>query len=187
MTLEAAKVTGIGTGGGKVYKNGIKMPAQTLGETLSDFINWIIQFKKPVVLIAHNAMFDARVFVNACVKTNMFDTMSAVIVGFVDTLKAMRKHFPGQKSYKQELLLKELLGYSYSAHDALEDCQSLMKLVNYACEKANMKLCDNVISFEFIRDNILYDRKAKENLCKLKPMLKKLIISKVMADKIAGS
>ena len=85
------------------------MPAQTLRETLGDFLDWIIQFKKPVVLIAHNAMFDAKVFVNACVKVNMFDTMSPVIVGFVDTLKAMRKQFPGQKSHKQELLLKELL------------------------------------------------------------------------------
>ena len=50
-----------------------------------------------------------------------------------------------------------------------------------------MKLCDNVISFEFIRDKIVYDGKAKENLCTLKPMLEKRIISKVMADKIAGS
>ena len=50
--------------------------------------------------------------------------------GFIDTIKVARKHIPKNdvENFKQETLVKNFVGESYSAHNALDDVISLKRL-----------------------------------------------------------
>ena len=50
--------------------------------------------------------------------------------GFSDTLDAFKDCLPGKKSYAQEKLFGELIGGTYSAHNALADVKALQELVS---------------------------------------------------------
>jgi len=190
MSLEASKVTGIAVQHGKVYLHGQEMPTCTLQKCLEDFNEWLSTCENPVILIAHNAMFDATIFINACLNTNQYDTTSAKVAGFLDTLQVLKHYYPGKRNYKQSTLVLDILQTSYTAHDALEDCKSLCQLYEHT-KKVNSMSTDRLLEFTFpcqyVKEKVIHDKQTKCNKNSLQHMIDNSVISKMMAGKIAGS
>lgn len=67
---------------------------------------------------------------NALRNCNIEDRFEEEVIGFLDTMKLFRLSFPSQKSYSQQHLSKVLLAedFTYEAHNALEDVETLKKL-----------------------------------------------------------
>ena len=71
--------------------------------------------------------FDSVVFMNSVSKTRFkFEK----IIGFVDTLPLFKDLLPGKKSYSQSSLVHDA-GFSYKAHNALDDSVALERLLQF--------------------------------------------------------
>lgn len=87
-------------------------------------------FGRPL-LVGHNIRrFDCLVLARVLDEFDLKATFQAGIVGFLDSLPLTRQLLKdsGICSFKQENLIKTVLGISYAAHDALGDVQALQKL-----------------------------------------------------------
>ena len=51
------------------------------------------------------------------------------VCGFIDSLTVYPKKYPGRASYKQKLLVRDLLKSSYDAHNAIGNVDSLGHLI----------------------------------------------------------
>lgn len=83
------------------------------------------------LLVGHNIRrFDCLVLARVLDEFELKSTFQAGIVGFLDSLPLTRQLLKdsGVRSFKQENLVKTVLGISYAAHDALGDVQALQKL-----------------------------------------------------------
>ena len=78
------------------------------------------------VLAAHNVNFDARMLISSCDRYNIDAPRT---LQFADTLPLFKKRFVNVANYKQETIVKEILGKSYNAHNALKDCRTLCELL----------------------------------------------------------
>lgn len=129
ISEEASRVTGIYVSeAGEFMVNGEIKRAVGICNGLRDFFYWLKKFTS-VVLIAHNERrFYFPVLVGAARYCHLLDVLYSIVRGCIGSLSVFRKVFPGQPSYKQELLVKSLLQTSYKAHDAFEDVKSLSML-----------------------------------------------------------
>lgn len=92
ITVEASKVTGLSTQHGNIYKHGEVMNTVLPQIALQQFNEWLNQFSKPVVLIAHNSNFDASVIINYYKKYATVNFPN--VCGFFDTFKLFRHFSP---------------------------------------------------------------------------------------------
>uniref|UniRef100_A0A673JE68 exodeoxyribonuclease III n=1 Tax=Sinocyclocheilus rhinocerous TaxID=307959 RepID=A0A673JE68_9TELE len=97
---------------------------------LLSFITFLRMLGRPL-LVGHNSRrFDCHVLARALDEFGLRSDFQKEVSGFVDTLPLARQLLKdsGLQSFKQENLVKTLLGVSYAAHNALEDVQALQKL-----------------------------------------------------------
>ncbi|KAK3558800.1 hypothetical protein QTP86_028762, partial [Hemibagrus guttatus] len=102
----------------------------SLKEALVSFITFLRMFGRPL-LVGHNIRrFDCLVLARVLDEFGLKAAFQAGILGFLDSLPLTRQLLKdsGVHSFKQENLVKTLLGVSYAAHDALGDVQALQKL-----------------------------------------------------------
>ncbi len=106
--------------------------------------------------------------------------------GFLDTYKMLKELIPNMKSYKQENLVKDVIGESYMAHGALQDVLALQKLVNFVALDQNIV---NKYSFSYDRAVLAYNvsRNVASNIKSFQTMIDKKCISQGVARKVAGS
>lgn len=125
----ASKVTGISIKNGLMYHYENIVDTVSINVGLEQFCEFLGKSKNNV-LVGHNIeKYDLPIILNAfknCDKTEMFVKN---VLGFLDTLKLFRSTHPGQKSYSQQSLVKNLTGKDYAAHDALEDVTALKDLL----------------------------------------------------------
>lgn len=134
ITKEASKITGITycRGSNTLYLHGKAVRGKLMHEALLDFISFL-QSKKNPVLIGHNIKcFDLHVLFNRLREFSLLSTFCETVRGFIDTLQLCRRVIAKEEvngCYKQENLIRMLIGQTYTAHNALDDVKSLQSLI----------------------------------------------------------
>nr|XP_061812454.1 uncharacterized protein LOC133603297 [Nerophis lumbriciformis] len=140
MEPGAAKVTGLRVRRRKLYLHRRPIPTSPLRDVLQSFIAFLRALDRPL-LVGHNIRrFDCRPLARALDETGLRAQFEACVSGCVDTLPLAREVLQGcgMQSFKQEYLVKELMGVDYKAHNALEDVRSLQTLYNVLQPKPEM-------------------------------------------------
>lgn len=126
----AAAVTGFSVRRRCLYLHGCALPTVPLPQALAAFQAFLHMLGRPL-LVGHNIRrFDCLVLARALDEWQLRAAFQEVTSGFLDTLPLARDLLRdrGLQSYKQENLVKAVLGVSYPAHNALEDVRALQRL-----------------------------------------------------------
>lgn len=102
----------------------------SLREVLVSFIAFLQMLGRPLV-IGHNIRrFDCPLLARALDELDLRAEFVSSVSGCVDTLPLAREMLKdrGLQSFRQQNLVRELLGVNYKAHDALEDVRALQAL-----------------------------------------------------------
>ena len=159
----------------------------TLAECLQDFITYLKSFKSKIILIAHNGkVFDSRILVKAIIANNMLSELQSVLTGFIDTLPMVKTLLPDRSSYKQEELVRGCLNKTYDAHNGLEDVKSLRDLLLHLKPQKSV-LSLHSFHVDFVCASLQHHARMTTNFPSFKDMVSKKVLSKAMAQKIAGS
>uniref|UniRef100_A0A3Q3G239 exodeoxyribonuclease III n=1 Tax=Labrus bergylta TaxID=56723 RepID=A0A3Q3G239_9LABR len=131
LTESARKVTGFTVSDGVLSLKGRTLVlTNSLREVLVSFIAFLQMLERPLV-VGHNIRrFDCRLLARALDELDLRAEFDSSISGCVDTLLLAREMLKDRdlKSFRQENLVRELLGVDYKAHDALEDVRALQAL-----------------------------------------------------------
>lgn len=130
MEREASKVTGFRVRRQRLYQHHRPVLTNTLREVLVSFIAFLRMLGRPLV-VGHNARrFDCPRLARALDQLDLRDQFQSSVSGCLDTLPLARDVLKERqlKSFRQEELVRELLGVHYKAHDALEDVRALQAL-----------------------------------------------------------
>ena len=185
--MAASLVTQLDMVGGRLLHMGKPVPAEEPKEAFEKFLAWLKAKKEKVVLLAHNAeRFDSKRIIYALKKYDLLSSFQECVLGFIDTLALFKKVLPGRVSYSQESLVADLLGVFYVSHDSLEDVKALQRLVSCRGFDKN-QLIESSFSTESAVQSTEYCVKKMVNLRTLQPLIASEVVSKGMAEKIAGS
>lgn len=130
MQRGASKVTGFKVHRQRLYLHRQPVLTNSLREVLVSFIAFLQMLGRPLV-IGHNIRrFDCVLLARALDEFGLRAEFESLVSGYVDTLPLSREVLKdyGLESFRQENLVRELLGTSYKAHDALEDVRALQAL-----------------------------------------------------------
>ncbi|KAI3370620.1 hypothetical protein L3Q82_007182 [Scortum barcoo] len=132
MQRGATKVTGFRVHRQRLYLRRQLVLTNSLREVLVSFIAFLRMLRRPLV-IGHNIRrFDCPLLARALdeLGLGLRAEFESSVSGYVDTLPLAREMLKdrGLQSFRQENLVRELLGVSYKAHDALEDVRALQAL-----------------------------------------------------------
>ncbi|XP_052065212.1 uncharacterized protein LOC127705004 [Mytilus californianus] len=150
IQIEASKITGItySHGTNKTYVQGDIVEPVTLHKALLDFIHFLKEQNQPIILGHNICNFDIPVIVNKLKEIHVicFSTFCETVKGFIDTMKVARKYIPKNdvENFKQQTLVKQFVGENYSAHNAIEDVDSLKTL--YDSKFTSLVKSDDVFS-----------------------------------------
>ena len=98
-------------------------------KSLTSFHLWLTAIQKPVLFTHNCRKFDSIILCNAITKCNFY-LLSKSISGFCDTLPMSKKHISTRTaSFSLDTLVRNILGFTYYAHNAVEDCEYLQKLI----------------------------------------------------------
>lgn len=185
ISHSASQITGLTTKKGHLFKDNKEILTVNLKDALLSFHQFLCLSGKPVLLVAHNAKFDASHLIGAITNCNLQQQFSDVI-GFTDSIAVLKKHFPDRKGagmFKLGTLAKDLLELTSdtSFHDALFDVEVLKKLID-SIDKEN-----ELLHFRKNYDTYLQEHldcnKLKENLDSLVPF--KSVVSQSLIKKMA--
>ena len=113
------------------------------------------------------------------------DKLASSVAGFGDTLPAFKQALPGRNGYGQEVLVKDLLGSMYDAHDAVSDVAALEKLVS---EKLPLEvLAKHCVTLQSAVKRHVARQAHKPLLADLLTKVPKQHLSQSMAEKVALS
>ena len=186
ITPDASRVTKLTKRDGHLYHDDEPVDTVDLTQCLTEFFAFLSGLEKPILLYGHNARrFDCPLLVTALTRTDLVSSFCRIVSGFSDTLRAFQSVLPGQKSYKQEDLVRTILNRTYGAHDALEDVRALQDLYRKVASDDVMRqhsfgvadvqqLCRNQVS-------------NRNKMASLAGMIISGVISKYMAEKIASA
>lgn len=183
ISPDASRVTGITVANGIMKHNGQTVQCVPIMIALGK----LKEFLSPhgAVLVGHNVKnFDCKVLYNAVVNNKMNEELSPFIKGFLDTLCLFKGLHPGLDSYKQENLVKEFVKTSYNAHDALADVRALESLMGTI---TNDKMFDYSFSWNYVSSMVEFNKMKATNVSFLNTMIEKKVLSRHMAEKMAGS
>lgn len=165
-----------------MYKNGHQVISKTTQKALQSFIDSTKQ-NANMFLVAHNAMFDARVIVHVYESLGL--CASDFFVGCTNTLPLCRESIPNRKSYKHTYMAKDICSRHYNANDALSDTQTLKKLMVCVKLSSDMML-KHIFWTQFVIENISFADLTSRNLNSLQ-LVDSNILSIFTAHKIALS
>lgn len=173
----ASKITGLTYDGTLLYKNGVAVPAVSLEKCLASIFDWLKNsgMKHPV-LFAHNARkFDSLIFGRSVLDSGK-EEREKIICGFCDTLPMLKKHASGSHvNFSLDTLAKDILGCTFSPHDAVEDYRYLQKFVEH--HNIDSFYLQYSFSMRYIIDSIKQMETSKNNLHTLMLLLENHIIS----------
>ena len=161
------------------------VPSKPVKEVIAAFIEWL-----PIgaVLVAHNGRaFDNLRLIRVMDALKMTTQFMDKVHAMGDTLPYMKEVFPDSPSYTLSSLCTEHLGLDYDAHDALEDCHALKKLVEHAIAKLQGALQRHCWTLESVIKDVQYKNGQQERYNTVVDLVSDKIISQAMGKKIAGS
>lgn len=114
----------------KLYLHRQLVLTNSLREVLVSFIAFLQMLGCPLV-VGHNIRrFDCPLLARALDELHLRAEFESSISGCVDTLPLSREMLKDRclQSFRQENLVRELVGVNYKSHDALEDVRALQTL-----------------------------------------------------------
>ena len=195
LSAKASSVTGLTSVGGVLMHHGEPVNSLPIKQALTMFVSYLNDIGN-VVLVAHNAPFDARHLIHHVHEAKMTSAFEECVIGFIDTCPYFKKKYPENESHKQEALVKSLLKKDYDAHNALGDVKALKELV--LNEKVSTKdLCSFGFSYKSVvvrkEMQLLGEKNAPSMEClstdnpESKNKRNKSFVSKQTINKIAQS
>lgn len=139
-----------------------------------------------VVLCGHNVKnFDTVHLLRHINTSGLRSSFDQAVVGFSDTLPMFRQMFPERSTHSQENLVRDLLGESYDAHNALGDCKALKDLVMKTSSEKDMLQYSFEVQWAW--NNVQHSMLIRQNKLSFGPIISKKIISQYFASKSAAS
>ncbi|XP_055999188.1 uncharacterized protein LOC125656742 [Ostrea edulis] len=173
ITEGASRATGLTYEGGILKHHGQPLDAEVPAKGLEQFVDFVRSSSKPFVIGYNIQNFDIPVLMFHLQKCNLVHVFEESVSGFIDTYKLSKKVFDKATvgNYKQENLVKCLLGVEYEAHNALSDVNSLRKLYEEKLSK-NYNSSD-VFTLSY------YNVRAS-----LEPLVQKKVISSLISKRL---
>ena len=178
---------------GVLLYNGAPVAAISLVDALNQFIKYLGKCVKDTdkcLLLAHNChQFDSKVLLNKLGQCDLLENFDNVCIGFSDSLPLFQSLEPerkiNKKGYKLIDLCHDLCSYDYDAHNSLQDVIALKVL----CSKcaSSKDLVSHSVSLKYVQETLLYHDNKQHLLSSFQPLICSKILSKGMADKLAGS
>lgn len=124
----ASRVTGFTVRAGRLFYCGDPVKTVYHVDALTSFIKFLRSFRRPVLLVAHNAKrFDAPVLTRLLRELDLWHGFQQVVSGFVDSLLLSRNLYDLRR-YSLPFLVDYFLEEDYDAHNATEDATMLEEL-----------------------------------------------------------
>ena len=108
------------------------------------------------------------------------------IAGFVDTLPLLRSIYPDEKTHKQEHMYSLIVGGVYDAHNAMGDVNAILQILNKLSVPAS-SLTSYSFTAKYVAEKHAYLQLKNAHLSSLEVLTDKNILTKGMAQKVAGS
>ena len=172
---------------GSMTVEGKQVQPDDMNTASSNFLKWIGKFNS-VFLLAHNGRrFDYPVLLSSLRNLGKEQELFSNVLGLIDTIPVFKKCFPKQTSYRQEDLYQSVLKKGdYNAHNAVGDVKALGELIQNTSLSAT-----DILPFSFTPRAVLcqldYNDEKAKNYGSLASLVDKKILTKCMAEKIAGS
>ncbi|XP_071399216.1 three prime repair exonuclease 4 [Centroberyx affinis] len=170
MQCGAAKVTGFRVRRQRLYLHRRLVLTNSLREVLVSFIAFLRMLGRPL-LIGHNIRrFDCPLLARALDELDLRAEFRSSVSGCLDTLPLSREMLKdhGLQSFRQENLVREVLGLTYKAHDALEDVRALQTLYT-VLQPASELICRHSFTLDTMENKPLMKSAAAKATaaCKL--------------------
>jgi DNA polymerase III alpha subunit (gram-positive type) len=162
------------------------VPSQSAEDVLQNFTVWL---PEGAVLLAHNGKsFDNPRLVRKLRKTGQYTSFTQKVTAIGDTLPLFKEAFPGLNCYTLSGLCDKILGHTYDAHDASEDCDALKKLtLHVLLTKPSVKVQSHCWTVESVNLDVKYKSEQHQRYATLVHLVDVKVISKAIGKKIAGS
>ncbi|XP_026167346.1 protein PML-like [Mastacembelus armatus] len=167
MERGAARVTGFRVCRQKLYLHRQLVLTNSLREVLVSFIAFLQMLGRPLV-IGHNIRrFDCPLLARVLDELNLRAQFESSISGFVDTLPLSREMLKDSRvqSFRQENLVRELVGVNYKAHDALEDVRALQTLYG-VLQPLPQLVCKHAFTLDTMENKPSVTAAKAKSLCK---------------------
>ena len=166
MQSRAAKVTGFRVRRHRLFLNRQPVLTNSLKELVLSFMAFLRMLGRPI-LIGHNIRrFDCPVLLRALDELDLRVEFQSTITGCLDTLPLAKDICKdnGLQSFKQENLVRELLGVDYDAHNALEDVRALQVLY-WALQPTSQLMSRHVFTLETLVQRNHISKPVEDSYC----------------------
>uniref|UniRef100_A0A8W8JJ64 Exonuclease domain-containing protein n=1 Tax=Magallana gigas TaxID=29159 RepID=A0A8W8JJ64_MAGGI len=132
-TTGLVMLTGISWNGETLLYRGKPVECVGIKTALNDFMTWLQKFHD-VTIVAHNGRrFDFKVLSTAVHNCRLSDIFNSSLTGFCDSLDIFRYKYPQLKKHTQAYLADHFGAGSYNAHNAVDDVETLNRILRNAC------------------------------------------------------
>ena len=116
-----------------MYNHGNPVERKDIKSVLLEFIDFIRKKEKPNLFGLNIAAFDIPILLHHLKQHSLLFEFLLHIIGCMNTLKLAKRKFKKTEfsNYKQQTLVKELVGSECDAHDACADVSSLFLLLDH--------------------------------------------------------
>lgn len=133
ISPHAEMLTGISWNGETLLYRGKPVECVGIKTALNDFMTWLQKFHD-VTIVAHNGRrFDFKVLSTAVHNCRLSDIFNSSLTGFCDSLDIFRYKYPQLKKHTQAYLADHFGAGSYNAHNAVDDVETLNRILRNAC------------------------------------------------------
>ncbi|VDI37955.1 Hypothetical predicted protein [Mytilus galloprovincialis] len=113
------------------------------------------------MLVDYNCkLFDARRLLNNMTNLTCYAAFRKCVSGLADTLPFLGQKFPGLNRYSQQKLFEHFCKEQYNAHNAVDDVESLHKLMTIS-KVEKQDVLEFSFTVEAIAENMKYDKMVK--------------------------
>ena len=129
LTEDCSNLLGLFYFNGDLYRDGRRLFSKNIKTALLEFMLWLSNFNKPIVLVFHNGFsFDCKVLSKFLVQFNILVPENLTFVA--DTLPYIRINLKEIENHKLGTLAEHFKIKHDLAHDALSDSLTLMLICN---------------------------------------------------------
>lgn len=161
---EASNIHKIVLADGFLFHNGARVSnVVSLSKAMQHFYDFLYQFERKIILVAHNCAFDRGRIIQAIEQTRMQKYFQSIIFGFVDSLPIIKKNYTKSTekgANKLENIAKSLDISNENAHNADYDVLMLMQVLEKVGISEHTLISQNMtweISIKMERINTIYN------------------------------
>lgn len=124
---------------------GNPVDAKPVKEAIQGVLSWLDTLNPGrIVMGAHNGRkFDFWILMYTLHNIAMVRVFCDKVFAFVNSLSVFKKKLPGRTSNSQESIVKDVLGDTYNAHNALDDTMALSRVIQAANVSRNELMAES--------------------------------------------